>query len=394
MKPLLVCIALLSVLFGVASAQVALPGDFLVASYRSGGDAVYAITANTNTYRTVGTVITSNQIRGVLVGANNTDYYVAAGANVFKMTPAGVVTTVLPPLPTSGVWNDLDETGELLIGTTSSGGLLRLDPISATLMTLSGGFHPNCFCLDRDTGDIVVGNWTGRNVMRVKRDGTVTTVVSTFSSPYAADFLSTTGHILISNASMILRLDALNTLTTFATGTGLVKSLAVLANGNVAAGPHSTVIDLYDSNGTKIGTPYNGAYLTKLCMVVEDEHNLWGLNTPTAGAAFNVSIRFASHPGKPYVAAASFSPRPGIPVDARVVPLTPDNLFVLSLTIPQIFVNFAGVLDANGRAAPRVLLPKIPGLKGLRIYLAAVVVDPKAPSAIAQISEQYGVTIQ
>jgi len=393
-KQLLVCVALLSVLVGVASAQVALPGDFIVASYRTGGDAVYAITPNTNTYRTIGTVVTSNQIRGVLIGANNTDYYVAAGTNVFKMTPSGVVTTVLPPLPTGSVWNDLDETGELLIGTYASGGLLRLNPMTATLTTVSGGFHPNCFCLDRDTGDIVVGNWTSKNVMRVKRDGTVTTVVSSFASPYAADFLSPTGHILISSSSMILRLDALNTLTTFATGTGLVKSLAVLANGNVAAGPHGTTIDLYDSNGTKIGTPYNGASLTKLCMVVEDEHNLWGLNTPTAGASFNVSIRFARHPGKPYVAAASFSPRPGIPVDARVVPLTPDSLFALSVTIPQIFVNFAGILDPNGRATPYVLLPNIAGLKGLRIYLAAVVVDPKAPSAIAQISEQYGVTIQ
>jgi hypothetical protein len=128
--------------------------------------------------------------------------------------------------------------------------------------------------------------------------------------------------------------------------------------------------------------------------VVEDEHNLWGLNTPTSGAAFNVSIRFASHPGKSYVAAASFSPRPGIPVDSRMIPLTPDNLFAISLVLPQIFVKFIGVLDGGGRATPYMLLPKIPGLKGLRMYLAAVVIDPQAPSSIAQISQQYGVMIQ
>jgi len=380
-------------MLGVASAQVAQPGDFIVASYAS-PDAVYAITPNTNTYRTIGTVPTSNSIRGVLVAADNTNYYVAAGTGVFKMTPTGTVTTILPTLPAGAVWNDLDETGELVIGTSSTGGLMRMDPVNNTLTTLQSGVHPNCFCLDRDTGDIVMGIWTQWIVMRVKRDGTVTTVVPSFRSPYAADFQSQTGHILMSNASAILRLDALNTVTTFATGTGLVKSLSVLSDGNVAAGPHSTTIDLYDGTGTKIGTPYNGPYLTKLCMVVEDEHNLWGLNTPTPGAAFNVSIRFASHPGKAYVAAASFSPRPGIPVDTRVIPLTPDNLFVTSLLLPQIFVKFTGVLDSSGRAGAYVLLPKIPGLRGLRMYLAAVVVDIKAPSSIAQISQQYGVTIQ
>ena len=185
----------------------------------------------------------------------------------------------------------------------------------------------------------------------------------------------------------------MNTLTTFAS-TSTPKSLAVLADGNVAAGPHGTTITLFDRNGTQIGTSYSGPTMTKLCMVVEDEHNLWGIDTPTPGGVFNIRIRFANHPGKPYVAAASLSPRPGIPVDSRTIPLTPDNFFAASVVIPQIFVNFQGVLDLNGRASPYIPIPNAAVLKGFRFFLAAVVVDPAAPSSIAQISQEYGVTIQ
>ena len=58
------------------------------------------------------------------------------------------------------------------------------------------------------------------------------------------------------------------------------------------------------------------------------------------------------------------------------------------------FVAFQGVLDANGRGVPRIALPKIPALSGVRFYLAAVVIDSAAPQSIAAISQQFGVTIQ
>ncbi len=394
MSKLLGILALLCLCIGVVNAQVAKPGDYIIASYAS-PDAVYAVTPNTNVFSTVGTVPTSNKIRGVMVGADNTNYYIAAGLSVFQMTPAGVVTTILTRLPmgVGSCWNDLDENGQILVGTgwAGSGGLFRLDPVSLSLHTLRSGIFPNVFCLDRDTGDIVAGEYGSSYVFRIKRDGTVNTVVPTLRSPYSMDFHPETNEVLIGS---IYRLDALNTLTTFVSGTSTPKALAVLSDGNVAAGPHGTTILLFDRNGKQIGIPYNGPTMTKLCMVVEDEHNLWGIDTPTPGGVFNIRIRFANHPGKAYVAAASFSPRPGIPVDSRTIPLTPDNLFAASVVIPQVFVNFRGTLDLNGRASPYIPIPNAGVLKGLRFFLAAVVVDPAAPSSIAQISQEYGVTIQ
>lgn len=396
MNKLLISFVCMCLITGAAASQP-LPGDYLLAS-STGGSVVYVITPNTNTFSTLATM-PMGSIRGVVVGSDNTDYYAASGLDVFKVTPQGVVTTVVTSLtPGAGTaWNDLDEDGEILVGTgwASGGGVFRVNPRMGTYTTvLAGGISANAFCLDRDTGDVVVGDTNNGRVYRVNRLGKVTTVVPSIGTIYAMDFHPMTGDALIGTSGTIYRLDGLNTLSTFATGTGLVKSLAVLANGDVAAGPHGTVINLYDRNGTKIGVPYNGTYLTKMALAVEDENNVWGLDTPVVGGVFNVSIRFAMHPNKPYVAAVSLSRTPGIPVGGRIIPLTPDSLFGASVTLPSIFNKFVGLLDNQGRGSAYIVIPKVVGLSGLRIFLAAVVIDGAAPGSIAQISQAYGATIR
>jgi len=398
MSKALVAAALLGLCLGVASAQVAKPGDYLIASYLSPADAVYAVTPGTNTYRTVLTVPTASKIRGVTGGPLNTDYYVASALNVFRVTPTGAVTTIATLAPGVGTaWADLDEDGNILVGTGwgGSGALFSVDYRTGAWTTISPtGIFPNAFVLDRDTGDIVYGDNTNSTIYRRKRDGTIVKLFTIPGTNYAMDFHPQTGEVLIGSNSAIFKIDALNTLGTWAAGTGLVKSLAVQADGNVAAGPHGTVINLYDSNGIKIGTPYNGPSITKLDMVIEDEHNVWGANAMVVGGNFSISIRFASFSGKPYLMAASLSRAPGIPIDSRVVPLTPDALFAASLVLPTIFQNFAGVLDPCGRASAILAVPKIPALRGLRVFLAAVVIDGAAPSGIGQISQAYGATVQ
>jgi hypothetical protein len=208
------------------------------------------------------------------------------------------------------------------------------------------------------------------------------------------DYHFLTGDTILGTSSALYRLDPLNTLHTFATGSGLVKSLAVLANGDVAAGPHGTTISLYDRNGTSKGTVYSGPSMNKMCMAVEDEHAVWGLNTPSVGGVFNISIRFANQPGKAYLAAASFARSPGIPIAGRVIPVNPDDLFFLSQLVPAIFNGFAGVLDVNGRGRAYIALPKSVGIRGIRFFLAAVAIDAAAPGGIAEVSQPYGATVQ
>jgi sugar lactone lactonase YvrE len=387
-----VCVCLLAAPALEAQAK---PGDLIIGN---GSGFVNAVTPGTNTVTTLASI--PGSLRGVLVGPDNTNYFVAAGLSVFEVAPGGVVTTLVTQLPMGAgtSWNDLDEDGQLLVGTgwAGAGAVFRVDRTSgAVLATFLPKTFPNAFCLDRDTGEVVVGEISTKTVFRVKRDGTATTVATLPSPIYAMDDHGPSGGILIGTFQHLFHLDSLNTVTTFTPNTGYIKAMAVFGDGTVAIGENRVASILrLDPQGKILGTIYNGPSLNNSCMVVEDEHNLWALNTPTPGARLFLSVRFASHPAMPYVAAASFFSRPGIPVDTRRIPINPDDLFTMSVLLPQIFVNFVGVLDASGRAVPAIDIPKAAALRGLRFYLAAVVIDPRAPSSLAQISQRFGVTIQ
>jgi len=383
------------VLLAVVDAQ-AMPGDLII-----GGspNTVFAVTPGTNTATTVAAV-PAGSLRGVMIGPDNTTYYVAAGLSVFEITGGGVVTTLVATLPfgKGTSWCDLDEDGHLLVSTgwSGSGGVVRVDRATGGILaTFMPSTFPNALCLDRETGDVVVGEISIKTVFRVQRDGTVTTAATLPSPIYAMDYHHLSGGILICTARDVFHMDALNQVTTFTPGTGYMKAIAVLGDGSVAIGANNNAPILHlDRYGASIGTLYNGASLGNSCMVVEDEHNIWSLNIPSPGGTLNLSVHFAGHPGKPYVAAAALTARPGLPVDSRVIPLNPDNLFMATFVLPQVFVNFTGVLDAQGHASPHVVIPGQPGLRGLRIYFAAVVLDAAAPSNLAQISQLYGVTLQ
>jgi len=119
--------------------------------------------------------------------------------------------------------------------------------------------------------------------------------------------------------------------------------------------------------------------------------NIVAAGDPTPGASLGLRFCEPSSAGDLYLAAASFSTSPGIPTPAGVVDLTPDALFALSQFAPSIFVNFAGVLDANGAAAAKVVVPAAPALKGLRFYLSFVTVRG---AQIRAIANTQGFTIQ
>ena len=392
---LALALILASVLAGIAHAQPAQPGDLLVAS-STGGSTVLAVTPNANTSRTIASV--SGAIRGVVVGPDNASYYAASGLSVFRITPSGTVTTVVATLaPGIGTaFADLDEGGQILVGTgwASAGSVFRVDATTSQYTTIAPtGIFANALCLDRDTGDVVVADTTARVILRIDWQGVVRTVQTGLPTVYAMDFHPQTGEVLIGVSNRVLRIDALNTMSTFIVNSPLAKSIAVLENGDVVVGPHGTTMSLYNAQGQLIGTPYNGPNITKMDMAVEDENNVWGLSTPVPGAPLSLSVRFARHPGKLFLAAASFSRSPGIPVDSRFVPLTIDNLFSLSLNTPALFQGFGGTLDSQGRAGMNVIIPNLP-LRGIRMFFAAIVIDLAAPSGIGQISQPYGVTIR
>ena len=113
---------------------------------------------------------------------------------------------------------------------------------------------------------------------------------------------------------------------------------------------------------------------------------------PTPGSL--VTFQLKGPANKLYQAACSFG-NTGFALDTtRRIPLNVDNLFILSVTNPVLFQNFADRLDANGDGKAGVQLPKIPQLQGLPFYFGFVALDAAAPSFIGNISNDERVDIQ
>ena len=379
-------IAFLLVTTVAASAQAFQPGDLLVGtSSLQTGSKLLAVKPYQNRYTTVA-VIPNSLVEGVDVGPANTDVFVA-GNRLVRVTTGGVVTNVLPFYLQGSVATP-DEDGRLLFATGS--GLLSIDLLRNTLTTIRAGIVSKVV-LDRDTGDYLVGEWP--QLLRLKRDGTATTIIPFMVHGMA--YHPQTGETFVLSGSTVYRLDRSHRLTTFVSDAGTGASLAVLENGHIAIGPTGTHITEFDVKGNRIGTLYSGDGFSKTGMVVAGSNHVWGRNAPVRGAVFDLSIRFGSHPTMRYAAAAALARAPGIPIAGdRIIPLAPDALFFTSLVVPEVFRGFHGVLDASGAAAASVALPDLPGLQGVRVFYAAVVLDPTAPGGIAAVSRTFGATIQ
>ena len=58
-----------------------------------------------------------------------------------------------------------------------------------------------------------------------------------------------------------------------------------------------------------------------------------------------------------------------------------------------LYKDYVGTLDATGSAAAEMRIPKIPALKGTRIYSAFVTLLPSAPLGVKNISNNFMFTI-
>lgn len=96
----------------------------------------------------------------------------------------------------------------------------------------------------------------------------------------------------------------------------------------------------------------------------------------TAGPGKTVTFQITApaHAGEFYQMACSFFRKPGFQLGSGWVPLNPDALFFLSMALPPVFQNFSNVLDANGKATARIVIPNAP-ISGLAFYTSFVTVD-------------------
>jgi len=96
----------------------------------------------------------------------------------------------------------------------------------------------------------------------------------------------------------------------------------------------------------------------------------------------------------PYQAASSFGTGP-IPIDSRLLRLSPDSLLLLSSgnMAPTVFVAYRGRLDGQGRAAARLEIPPAQALIGVTVHTAFVTLSAPAPSGVNSISGPFSFRI-
>ena len=113
------------------------------------------------------------------------------------------------------------------------------------------------------------------------------------------------------------------------------------------------------------------------------------------GTTFALDLSAVRDGGLAYVTALSLSGlTPGLPIDRRIVPIVPDNLFLLTAQnkVPVLFQNFQGVLSKSGSARSRIAIPSLPALVSLNFY-AAYLTYPGGPKGVKTISNPFTFTI-
>jgi len=137
------------------------------------------------------------------------------------------------------------------------------------------------------------------------------------------------------------------------------------------ASPMATFLD---TGGLKMRFTVKEIYLT-------------GSGSGAPGTAYRFALTSRTDPGRAYQLGTSLGRGP-VPIGSRLLHLWPDTLLLASVsnTLPSVFSGYVGVLDASGQATARLHLPSGSWLRGITFHTAFIVLDPKAPYGIQEIS--------
>jgi len=130
-------------------------------------------------------------------------------------------------------------------------------------------------------------------------------------------------------------------------------------------------------------------------LTIKDQY-LGVVGTPRPGARISLVMSAQKAAGFSYAVALSYSTKPGITLPGnRVFPLTYDFLFVLSRTVGKpLFERFSAKLDKNGQSTAHINIPRIPQLRGTKIYAAFAALDASSPGGVFTFSNAAEIHIQ
>jgi len=398
----------LAVLFGLAAAGAAQPhGTDLIVGSTSGR--IYRLTP-TGTATTIGT-FGSGLMNMLTVDADNRHIVVlnTSPLQVLRIDPlAGrIVATVWSGAPFSGTisWIEMDQDGDYLVTDPGSSSprtsylfKVKRDGSGVTTIFQQVNALFNAFTVDKSRGDWIIGDFNVRAMMKIDRSTrTVKTIVPLGTTGLQGAVQDPQGlEVYVdasSSASVVSYNPFTNVVTTLTTGLqtnsiGIDRSPA--GDGTLLfVGLTNGTIQKVSRTGTNLGA-IGSVGGNPFGIAVDHGRNV----APQLVTAPNnrvIRLDFPGQPGRAYVLALSLSGySPGVTLpDARVIPLNIDQLTLLTARspLPPLLVNNIGILSAQGRATVQLdLNPLTPFISGVRIWMAALTLDPAAPLGIGEIS--------
>lgn len=154
--------------------------------------------------------------------------------------------------------------------------------------------------------------------------------------------------------------------------------------------PRNWAYQSYSATQQSGGSALNGL---KIRFTV-DTTTIQGSGSPAPGSTVDLALLSPSDPGLVYQVGTSLGTGP-IPVDKRLLGLSPDTILVVSVSgvLPLVFDNYAGRLDASGQGKAKLNIPNLPVLVGIRLHSAFLTLLASAPSGVKSISNTFSFTI-
>lgn len=323
------------------------------------------------------------------------------GRSIYQMKNRvySVITTVL----FQAAW-DIDVADDTTYVLAAGDKVITYHRPTKVQTTLAAGFGDvRQVAWNGDDGSMIVIDSTNDAVISVARDGTRRSV-ATVPNARCATWDSWSGDMFVAAAGALYRVTSTGSIATLSTGTpGLTEPVGMVLRVD------RTLIVVQGGNGVNGVYAYDGAtgrYLRKYQeamtpaagvspadVMIEHSRDCWPRSAARVGQTLDIRVNFPAYRGRPFMAALSFGYKPGFQAGNRFVHLVQDDLFFLSL-LNKNFFNGVGTLDSSGVGAARLNIPAIQGLRGTRIYAAAIVPDRNVSGGVAIASYATGFTIQ
>lgn len=336
------------------------------------------------------------------IAATLVDGTTYASGLLARATPGGVVTTIVAHSASLSFGNGHAFEGDGSVITAHNGGVLsRYDAALQSLTPI--GFAPsllNNLASIRSTGDYALVSFgssmpfPGSLTTFDPRRGRLTTLLG--ASPLISR-PSDVAYDVATDELLIARFDAPGVLRFNATTRALTTVWSGANANTVVPTARRTFLVLDGANVHEItgsGVVQRTVALPNLqpTSVAEwGDRGIFLAGVPMAGSAIAIRVQSPrpSDANKAYLLGASLRLRPAIGTfGGETLYLAIDDILVASTlgTLPQVFQNFAGVLDGNARATATLVLPPQIGTGwNLPVHVGGVVLDPNAPTGVTTV---------